>query len=87
MNEPIVNRALMDKVLAIRERTFDDVLFSESVNITDLFYKTLNYTEDELIMSVIAALIICPNKVYQALAYDREELVRKGKKDETDQCI
>lgn len=87
MNEPIVNRALMDKVLAIRERTFDDVLFSESVNITDLFYKTLNYTEDELIMSVIAALIICPNKVYQALAYDREELVRKGKKDETDQCV
>ena len=87
MNEPIVNRALMDKVLAIRERTFDDVLFSESVNITYLFYKTLNYTEDELIMSVIAALIICPNKVYQALAYDREELVRKGKKDETDQCI
>lgn len=87
MNEPIVNRALMDKVLAIRERTFDDVLFSESVNITDLFYKTLNYTEDELIMSVIAALIICPNKVYQTLAYDREELVRKGKKDETDQCV
>ena len=87
MNEPIVNRALMDKVLAIRERTFDDVLFSKSVNITDLFYKTLNYTEDELIMSVIAALIICPNKVYQALAYDREELVRKGKKDETDQCV
>ena len=87
MNEPIVNRALIDKVLAIRERTFDDVLFSESVNITDLFYKTLNYTEDELIMSVIAALIICPNKVYQALAYDREELVRKGKKDETDQYV
>lgn len=81
-NHPYVNRQLMEKVLEIRERTFDDVLFSESVNITDLFYKSLNYTEEELIMSVIVALIKCPNKVYQALAYDREELVRKGKKNE-----
>ena len=85
MNHPYVDNALMEKVLAIRERTWKDALFSESVNITDLFYKSLNYTEDELIMSVIAALQICPNKVYQVLAYDREELLRKGKKkDETD---
>lgn len=84
-NHPYVNRQLMDKVLQIRERTLDDELFSETVHITDLYYKTLNYTEDELIMSVIAALQICPDKVYQALAYDREELLRKGKSNERQQ--
>lgn len=84
INKPFVDRDLMDKVLQIRERTYDDKLFSDLINITDLYYKTLNYTEDELIMSVVAALQICPDKVYQALAYDREELVRKGKKNETD---
>ena len=83
-NQPFVNRELMDRVLQAREKTLDDDLFKETVHITDLYYKTLNYTEDELIMSVIAALIKCPDKVYQALAYDREELLRKGKKDETD---
>ena len=87
INEPYVNKQLMDKVLQIRERTLDDDLFSETVHITDLYYKTLNYTEDELIMGVIAALQICPDKVYQALAYDREELLRKGKKNETDKCV
>ncbi len=79
MNEPFVNKELMNKVLEIRERTLDDELFSETVHITDLYYKTLNYTEDELIMCVIAALQICPDKVYQVLAYDRAELLRKGK--------
>ena len=82
INQPYVNSQLMEKVLSIRERTFDDVLFSDSVNVTDLFYKTLNYKEEELIMSVIVALLKCPNKVYQTLAYDREELVRKGKINE-----
>ena len=86
-NKPFVDRDLMDKVLQIRERTYDDKLFSDLINLTDLYYKTLNYTEDELIMSVVAALQICPDKVYQALAYDREELLRKGKKDETDKCV
>ena len=81
-NQPYVNRQLMDKVLQIRERTLDDELFSETVHITDLYYKTLNYTEDELVMCVIAALQICPDKVYQVLAYDRDELVRKGKSNE-----
>ncbi len=70
----------MEKVMQARERTLDDELFSETVHITDLFYKTLNYTEDELIMCIIAALQICPDKVYQVLALDREELLRKGKK-------
>lgn len=82
INHPFVDRQLMEKVLSIRERTFEDHLFSESVNVTDLYYKTLNYTEDEIIMSVIAALELYPNKVYQVLAYDREELVRKGKTNE-----
>lgn len=79
MNEPYVNRELMQRVLEARDRTLDQELFSETVNITDLFYKTLNYTEEELIMSVIAALQVCPDKVYQVLAYDRAELIRKGK--------
>ena len=84
-NQPYVNRELMNRVLEAREKTLDDDLFSETVHITDLYYKTLNYTEDELIMCVIAALQICPDKVYQVLAYDRAELLRKGKKDnETD---
>ena len=87
MNEPFINRELMDKVLQAREKTLDDELFSETVHITDLFYKTLNYIEDEMIMCVIAALMKCPDKVYQVLAYDRQELVRKGKKNETDQCV
>lgn len=82
MNEPYVNRDLMKRVLEIREHKLDDVMFSEAVNITDLFYKTLNYTEDELIMSVIVALLKCPDLVYQVLAYDRAELVRKGKKND-----
>ena len=86
-NHPFVNRELADKVLQIRERTYEDKLFSDMINLTDLYYKTLNYTEDELIMSVVAALEICPDKVYQALAYDREELKRKGKRNETDQCV
>lgn len=84
INEPFVNRELMNRVLEAREKTLDDELFTETVHITDLYYKTLNYTEDEMIMCVIAALQICPNKVYQVLAYDREELVRKGKRNETD---
>lgn len=79
INKPFVNRALADKVLQIRERTFEDDLFLDIVNITDLYYKALNFTEDELIASVVAALEVCPDKVYQALAYDRAELVRKGK--------
>ena len=81
MNEPYINRELMKRVLEARDRTLDAQLFSDTVNITDLFYKTLNYTEEELIMSVIAALMVCPDKVYQVLAYDRAELVRKGKRN------
>ena len=88
MNGPYVNRELMERVLAARDRTLDAELFSETVNITDLYYKTLNYKEEELIMSVIAALEVCPDKVYQVLAYDRAELVktaRKGRKDATEE--
>ena len=79
INKPFVDRELADKVLRIRERTFADDLFLDIVNITDLYYKALNFTEDELIASVVAALEVCPDKVYQALAFDREELKRKGK--------
>ena len=87
MNEPFINRELMDKVLQIRERTFEDELFTDMLHVTDLYYKAMNFTEDELIASVVAALAKCPDKVYQALAYDRAELVRKGKRNETDKRV
>lgn len=82
VNHPYVDRQLMDKVLQIRERKYEDKLFQDIVHVTDLYYKALNFTEDELIANVVAALEICPNKVFQALAYDREELKRKGKRND-----
>lgn len=80
--EPFVDHALMEKVLAIKERTYDNKLIQDEMIITDLFHKALNFTEDELITCTIAALQVCPDKVYKALAYDREELVanQKGNK-------
>ena len=85
--EPFVNHALMEKVLAIKERSFDNKLIQDEMIITKLFNTAINFTEDELIVCTIAALQVCPEKVYQALAYDREELLekaRKGKKNDGD---
>ena len=87
MDHPFVDRELMNRVIAARGRTLEDVDFSDLVNITDLFYKAINFTEEEMIASVVAALEVRPDMVYQILAYDRAELLRKGKKNETNQCV
>ena len=85
--EPIVNHQLMERVLEIKSRDFDGKLIQDEMNITKLFNSAINFTEDELIVCVVAALQKCPDKVYQILAYDREELVRKGKMNETDKRV
>lgn len=79
MNEPYVNHALMDRVLEIKQRSENSRLILEVVGITDLWNKAIHMSEEELIVCVLAALQICPDMVYQALAEDREELRRKGK--------
>lgn len=82
MNEPFVNQQLMERVLRIKEKAEDSRLILETVSISDLWNKAVHMTEDELIVCTIAALQVCPDKVYAALADDREELVRKGKANE-----
>lgn len=78
MNEPFVNQELMERVLRIKEKAEDSRLILETVSLTDLWNKAVHMTEEELIVCTIAALQVCPDKVYAALANDREELVRKG---------
>lgn len=82
MSEVFVNYALIDKIRRIRGRTFDSTPVSKERDVSELFRRVSNFNEDELIACVIAALQICPEKVYQVLAEDREELLRKGKKNE-----
>ena len=77
--EPYVNQALMDRVMRIKHSAENNKLILETVGITDLFNKALHMTEDELIVCTIAALQVCPNMVYAALAEDRAELARKGR--------
>ena len=84
-NEIYVNYVLIDKIRRIRGRTFDHTGVSAEWDITELYKRMLNMSEDELTVAVVAALEKCPMRVYQALAEDREELLRKGKKHyETD---
>lgn len=80
MNEPYVNQALMERVLEIKQRASNSRLVLETIGITDLWNKATHMTEDELIVCTLAALQVCPDMVYAALAEDREELRRKGKK-------
>ena len=85
INEPYVNHALMRRVLDIKakaESTSKTIL--ETVNITDTWNKAIHMTEEELIVCTLAALYVCPSKVFAAIAEDREELLRKGKRNETD---
>lgn len=79
MNEPFINHELMERVLNIREHTPEEIEISEKVNITDLWSKAINFTEDEFAVCIIAALQVCPKVVYAALSEDRAELLRKGK--------
>lgn len=83
-SEIYVNYALIEKIRRIRGRTFDHTGVSAEWNITELFKRMLNMSEDELTVAVVAALQKCPERVYQALAEDREELIRKGKRHEAD---
>lgn len=82
MNEIFVNYALIEKLKRIRGRTFDHTGVSKEWDITELFKRMLNLSEDELTVAVIVALEKCPMRVYQALYDDREELLRKGKNHE-----
>ena len=82
MNDIRVDWALVEKIRRIRGRTFDHTGVSREWDITELFKRMLNMSEDELTVAVIAALQKCPDRVYKALADDREELVRKGRKNE-----
>ena len=85
MSELYVNQMLMDRVLDIKRRADDGKTVLEIVGLADLWNKALNMTEDELIVCVCAALQVCPDKVFAAIAQDREEILRKGKRNERDQ--
>lgn len=82
MNEIYVNYALIEKLKRIRGRTFDHTGVSKEWDISELYRRMMNLSEDELTVGVIVALQKCPMRVYQALADDRDELVKKGKKHE-----
>ena len=76
-NEIYVNYALIEKIRRIRGRTFDHTGVSAEWDITELYKRMLNLSDDELTVAVIVALQKCPMRVYQALADDRDELLRK----------
>lgn len=80
MNEIYVDYSLIDKIRRIRGRTFDHTGVSKDWDITELYKRMMNLSEDELAVAVVAALQKCPNVVYQVLAEDREELIKKGEK-------
>ena len=80
MNEVYVNYSLIEKIRRIRGRTFDHTRVSAEWDITELFKRMMNFSDDELTVAVVVALQKCPLRVYQALAEDREELLRKGNK-------
>lgn len=80
MNEVRVDWTLVEKIRRIRGRTYDHTGVSKEWDITELYKRMMNLSEDELTVCVIVALQKCPNRVYQALADDREELLRKGNK-------
>ena len=79
MNEVFVNWQLVDKIKRIRGRQFDHTGVSQEWDLSKLYQMAMNFNENELIACVVAALNKCPDRVYQALALDREELLRKGK--------
>ena len=78
MSEVYVDYSLIEKIRRIRGRTFDHTGVSAEWDITELFKRMMNFSDDELTVAVVVALQKCPMRVYQALAEDREELTRKG---------
>lgn len=77
--EPYVNHALAERVLEIRERA-DNNKILEIIGMSDLWEKALAMDEAELITFTLAALHKYPDLVFAALAQDRAELLRKGKR-------
>ena len=78
---PYVNRELMERVLDIKQRAGNNKVL-EIVGLTDMWNKAIAMTEEELIVCTLAALYVCPDMVFAAMAQDREELLRKGKNNE-----
>lgn len=78
MNEPFVNRALMDRVLEIKQREVDNREILEIIDATKMWNTAIAMSDEELVVCTLAALYKCPNMVFAALAQDREELLRKG---------
>ena len=81
MNEPYINRALMERVLEIKQKSENSKQILEVVGITDLWSKAIHMTQEELITCMLACLKLYPESVYQALALDRAELLRNQKKE------
>lgn len=90
MNEPFINKELIAKIREAREITFDaDIAFDDTTeeerHLSEMYRIVSNYDVKELAVCVTAALEKEPLLVYQILAEDRAELLRKGrKKVETD---
>lgn len=82
MNEPFVNRALMDRVLEIRQRESNNREILEIIDATKMWNTAIAMSDEELVVCTLAALYKCPNMVFAAMAQDREELLRKGKINE-----
>ena len=90
MNEPFINKELIAKIREAREITFDaDIAFDDTTeeerHLSEMYRIVSNYDVKELAVCVTAALEKEPLLVYQILAEDRAELLRKErKKVETD---
>jgi len=78
MNEPFVNRALMDRVLEIKQRSNENKQILEIIDATKMWNTAIAMSDEELVVCALAALYKVPNMVFAALALDREELLRKG---------
>lgn len=82
MNEPYVNRALMERVLEIKQRSENNRLVLDTIDTTKMWNMAIHMPDEELIVCTLAALYKCPDMVFTAIATDRAELLRKGKRNE-----
>ena len=56
MNEVYVDYSLIEKIRRIRGRTFDHTRVSAEWDITELFKRMMNFSDDELTVAVVVAL-------------------------------
>lgn len=82
MNEPYVNRALMERVLEIKQSSENNRLILDTIDTTKMWNIAIHMTDEELIVCTLAALYKCPDMVFTAIANDRKELMRKGRRNE-----